>query len=173
MKRSEKSELVAEMKDDFNNSSSIIVAHYSGLSVKETDLLRKAMRENGAKFKVTKNSLTKLALENTKIEAISDLFVGPTAVAYSSDTVAPAKIAVEYGKKFKNFKIVGGFSEGEKIDEVKIKFLASLKSLDEIRGQLIGLITTPAQKVASILEAPASQLVRLMDSKSKQLEKSN
>ena len=132
MKRSEKDHFVSKVRDEFKNSSTIIVTNYSGLNVKETEELRKAMREKGAKFKVTKNSLTKLALANTQIESIADLFSGPTAVAYSADPVASAKVAVEYDKKFKNFKIIGGAFEGEKIGEEKIKFLASLPSLDEM-----------------------------------------
>ena len=125
MNRSEKKDFVEKVRNDFSNSSTIIVTHYSGLNVKEINDLRKTMRVNGANFKVTKNSLIKLALENSKIESISDLFTGPTAVAYSSDPVAPAKVAVEYEKKFKNFKIIGGAFEGEKIGEEKINFLAS------------------------------------------------
>jgi len=171
--RSEKKVFVEKVRDDFSNSSTIIVTHYSGLNVKEIEDLRKAMRVNGANFKVTKNSLIKLALENSKIESISDLFIGPTAVAYSSDPVAPARVAVEYEKKFKNFKIIGGAFEGEKIGEEKINFLASLPTLDEIRGKLVGLLTTPAQNIALVVKSPASQLARLISLRNKELEKSN
>ena len=173
MNRSKKNEFVVKARDEFNKSSTIIVTHYLGLNVKEIEELRNAMRENGAKFKVTKNSLTKLALANTKNENISDLFIGPTAVAYSSDPVASAKVSVEYAKKFKNFNIIGGAFEGEKIDEEKIKFLASLLSLDEVRSKIAGLLTIPAQKIAYILKAPAGQLVRLVDAQSVKLENSN
>ena len=173
MNRSEKNDFVTKARDEFSKSSTIIVTHYSGLNVKEIEELRKSMRENGAKFKVTKNSLTKLALANTQIESISDLFSGPTAVAYSSDPVAPAKVAVEYVKKFNNFKIIGGAFEGKKIDEEKIKFLASLLSLDEIRSKIIGLVTSPAQKIATVLQAPAVQLARLVSMQSNKLGNSD
>tara|TARA_B100001540_G_C15668229_1_gene578863 strand:- start:106 stop:627 length:522 start_codon:yes stop_codon:yes gene_type:complete len=173
VKRSDKKDFVQKLKDDLNKSSSVIVAHYSGLSVDETNDLRKAMRENGSKFKVTKNRLTKIALTETQFESINDLFNGPTAIAYSSDPVAPAKIAVDFEKKFENFKIIGGSFEGEKIDKDKINFLATLPSLDEIRGKIIGVISAPAQKIASVLQAPGGQLARLMTSKSEQLGKSN
>ena len=173
MKRSEKNNFVQKLKEEFEKSSSVIVTHYSGLSVIETDKLRKAMRDNGAKFKVTKNRLTKLALAETQFESITDLFDGPTAIAYSNDPVAPAKVAVDFEKKFENFKIVGGSFEGEKIDINKINFLASLPSLDGIRGKLVGLISAPAQKIASILQAPGGQLARLMVSRSEELGKSN
>ena len=90
MKRSEKKEFVQELKDEIDNSSTVIVAHYSGLSVDESNQLRLEMRNNGAKFKVTKNRLTKLALEQTQFKDIADLFTGPTAIAFSDDPVAPA-----------------------------------------------------------------------------------
>ena len=173
MKRSDKNNFVNKMKDELMNSSSIVVAHYSGLSVLETDDLRKEMRNNGAKFRVTKNRLTKIALAKTQYKDITDLFTGPTAIAYSSDPVAPAKVAVNFEKKFKNFKIIGGAYEGEKIDKEKINFLATLPSLDELKGQIIGLIMAPAQKIALIVKEPGGQLARLMSSRSKQLEESN
>ena len=173
MKRSEKNDFVQKMKDEISNSSSVVVAHYAGLSVSEIDSLRKEMRDNGAKFKVTKNRLTKIALTDTPFEPIIDLFSGPTAIAYSKDPVAPAKVSVNFEKKFENFKIIGGCYEGEKIDLTKINFLASLPSLDQIRGKIMGLINGPAQKITSIVQVPEGQLARLMKARSEQLEKSN
>ena len=173
VKRSDKNEFVQNLKKEFDNSSSVIVTHYAGLSVKEIDDLRKAMRDNGAKFKVTKNRLTKLALADTQYESITDLFNGPTAIAYSNDSVAPSRVAVDFEKKYKNFKIIGGSFEGEKIDQNKINFLATLPSLDGIRGKLIGLISASAQKITSVLQAPGGQLARLMSSRSEELGKSN
>ena len=173
MKRSDKNNFVQNLKDELKNSNSVIVSHYSGLSVLETDNLRKEMRSNGAKFKVTKNRLTKIALEDTPYASIADLFSGPTAIAYSDDPVAPAKVSVEFEKKFKNFKIIGGSYEWEKIDLEKINFLASLPSLDSIRGKLLGLLNAPAQKIASILQVPGGQLAQVMSSRSKELGKSN
>ena len=173
MKRSDKNDFVQNLKEELKNSSSVVVAHYAGLSVSETDNLRKEMRSNGAKFKVTKNRLTKIALTGTPYESIEDLFTGPTAIAYSSDPVAPARVSVEFEKKFENFKILGGSYEGEKIDNAKINFLATLPSLDQIRAKLLGLLNAPAQKIASITQAPGGQLARLINSRSEQLEKSN
>ena len=173
MKRSDKNDFVQNMKDELKGSNSVIVAHYDGLSVSETDSLRKEMRDNGAKFKVTKNRLTKIALADTPYESIADLFVGPTAIAYSSDPVAPAKVSVIFEKKLENFKIIGGSYDGKKIDIDKINFLASLPSFDQIRGILLGLLNSPAQKIASIVQAPAGQLARLVNARSDQLEKSN
>ena len=171
MNRSDKNNFVQKLKDEFNSSSSVIVAHYKGMSVSETNILRKEMRDNGAKFKVTKNRLTKLALVDTSFESITDLFTGPTAIAYSSDPAAPARVAVNFEKKLENFKIVGGSVDGEKITKDKINFLATLPTLDAIRGKLLSVLMTPAQKIASVVQAPGGQLARLMSSRSKLLEK--
>ena len=166
MNRSEKKEFVQKLKDEIDSSSSVIVAHYSGLTVEESEQLRSEMRSNGAKFKVTKNRLTKLALEQTQFKDIADLFTGPTAIAFSDDPVAPAKVAVSFEKKLEKFKIIGGGYDGEKIDLEKINFLATLPSIDELRGKIIGLISAPAQKIALIVKEPASQMARLVSAKS-------
>jgi large subunit ribosomal protein L10 len=173
VKRSDKKEFVQKLKEEIDTSSSVIVAHYSGLTVVESEQLRAEMRSNGAKFKVTKNRLTKLALEQTRFKAIADLFTGPTAIAYSDDPVAPAKVAVSFEKKLEKFKIIGGGYDGEKIDLEKINFLATLPSMDELRGKIVGLISAPAQKIASIVKEPAGQMARLVSAQSKILEKSN
>ena len=173
MKRSEKKDFVDKLKEDFTNSASVIVAQYSGLTVKESESLRKEMRDNGAKFKVTKNRLTKLAISDTHFNSISELFKGPTAIAYSSDPIAPAKVAVSFEKKFESFKIIGGGYNGELIDREKIDFLAKLPSLDELRGKIIGLISAPAQKIASIAIEPGGQIARLLSSKSSNSQESN
>ena len=166
MNRSEKKEFVQKLKDEIDSSSSVIVTHYSGLTVEESEQLRSEMRSNGAKFKVTKNRLTKLALEQTQFKDIADLFTGPTAIAFSDDPVAPAKVAVSFEKKLEKFKIIGGGYDGEKIDLEKINFLATLPSIDELRGKIIGLISAPAQKIALIVKEPASQMARLVSAKS-------
>ena len=166
MNRSEKKEFVQKLKDEIDSSSSVIVTHYSGLTVEESEQLRSEMRSNGAKFKVTKNRLTKLALEQTQFKDIADLFTGPTAIAFSDDPVAPAKVAVSFEKKLEKFKIIGGGYDGKKIDLEKINFLATLPSIDELRGKIIGLISAPAQKIALIVKEPASQMARLVSAKS-------
>ena len=173
MNRSEKKDFVEKLKTELNNSSSVIVAHYSGLTVDQAEDLRKEMRNNGAKFKVTKNRLTKLALSDTQFKDIADLFSGPTAIAYSEDPIAPAKVAVSFEKKLEKFKIVGGGYDGEKINLEKINFLATLPSIDELRGKIVGLISSPAQKIASIIKEPAGQMARLVGAQSKSLEESN
>ncbi len=167
MKRSDKENFVKKLNEELKNSSSVVVANYSGLTVAEADELRKGMRDSGSKFKVTKNRLTKLALQDTQFKDISDMFAGPTAIAYSDNPIAPAKVAVSFEKKFENFQIIGGGYEGEKIDKEKINFLASLPTLDELRGKIIGLIMAPAQKITTIFNEPGSKLSRLLNQKGK------
>jgi large subunit ribosomal protein L10 len=161
MNRTEKEELVAEMRDVFASSSTVVVAHYSGLTVTEMEDLRGKMREAGAGFKVTKNRLTKLALADSKFDGLGDLLSGPTAIAYSEDAVAAAKVTVEFAKKNDKLVVLGGAMDTTSLDVDGVKALASMPSLDELRGKLVGLLQAPAQKVAAVTQAPAGQLARV------------
>ena len=162
MDRSQKEQLVASLKDAFNETNIVVVTHYTGLTVAEMGDLRDRMREAGAKFKVTKNRLTRLALEGTQFQGISDLFTGPTAMAYSDDPVAAAKVAVDFSKKNDKLVVLGG-ALGEKalgVDEIKA--LATLPSLDELRAKIVGMLSTPATRIAGVTQAPAGQIARVI-----------
>lgn len=161
MNRTEKEELVAEMRDVFESSSTVVVAHYSGLTVSEMEALRSQMRETGAGFKVTKNRLTKLALADSKFEGLGEMLSGPTAIAYSEDAVAAAKAAVEFSKKNDKLVILGGAMDETALDVAGVKALASMPSLDELRGKIVGVLQAPAQKLAAVTQAPAGQLARV------------
>ena len=102
------------------------------------------------------------ALEGTQFSDMASLFAGTTAIAYSQDAVAAAKVAVEYAKKNDKLVVIGGSLEGDMLDVASVKALAELPSLDELRGKFIGLIQTPATRVASVLQAPAGQLARVI-----------
>lgn len=162
MKRTEKEDLVASMQKAFDGATVMVVTHYTGLTVKEMTQLRGRMHEAGASFKVTKNRLTRLALKDTKFEGLSDLFTGPTAVAFSGNPVAAAKAAVEFGKSNEKLVILGGSFGSQKLDVEGVKALASLPSLDELRAKIIGMINTPATRIAGVLQAPAGQLARVL-----------
>ena len=161
MDRTQKEELVSSLHDTFSAAETVVVTHNLGLSVKEMEDLRTQLREAGASFKVTKNRLTRLALKDTKFEGIEDLFSGPTGIAYSEDVVAAAKVAVKFAKKNDNFEVVGGAMGEEVLDLAGVQTLASMPSLDELRGKLVGLLQAPATKVAGVLQAPAGQLARV------------
>ena len=168
MDRAGKEELVSHYNGIFKNAGVIVVTHYSGLSVPEIDDLRHQMADVGGTVKVTKNRLVKLALAGTPAENISDLFTGPTAIAYSDDPVAAPKIAAKFAKQNDSFVIVGGIMNETVLDAAGVQNLASLPSLDELRGQLVGLINSPATKIAGVLQAPAAQLARVMGAKAAQ-----
>lgn len=161
MNRTEKEELVAEMREMFANSSTVVVSHYSGLTVAQLEELRGKMREAGASFKVTKNRLTKLALADSKFEGLADILSGPTAIAFSEDAVAAAKATVEFAKKNEKLVILGGAMDETALDVNGVKALASMPSLDELRGKLVGVLQAPAQKLAAVSQAPAGQLARV------------
>lgn len=161
MDRSQKEELVASLHQTFSEMNLVVVTQQSGMTVAEASDLRRRMLNAGASYKVTKNRLTRLALEGTKYEALKELFTGPTAIAVSEDPVAAAKVCVEFAKANEKLIIVGGAMGETKLDPDAIKALASLPSLDELRGKLIGVLQAPATKVAGVVQAPASQLARV------------
>lgn len=161
MDRSQKEELVASLHEVFKDANIVVISQYSGLTVTEMTALRTKMREVGASFKVTKNRLTRLALKDTEYESLGDLFTGPTAMAYSEDPVAAAKASVEFAKGNDKLVVMGGAMGSVVLDAAGIKALASLPSLDQLRGKLIGLVQAPATKVAGVLQAPAGQLARV------------
>ena len=162
MDRARKEELVTDLNQSFGDAALVVVTQQSGMTVAESTDLRARMREAGAGYKVTKNRLAKLALAGTTYEPISDLFNGPTAIAYSADPVAAARVAVNYAKENDKLVVIGGAMGDTLLDENAVKALASLPSLDELRGKIVGMLITPATRVAGVLQAPAGQLARVL-----------
>ena len=162
MNRIEKEAWIASLQQVFKESALIVVTHYKGLSVSEMTDLRGQMRDAGASFKVTKNRLTRLALDGTNISGLSKLFDGPTAIAYSGDPIAAAKVAVNFAKKNEKLVVLGGAYDGDIIDIDAVTTLAKLPSLDELRGKLLSMIDAPATRIAGILQAPAGQVARVI-----------
>lgn len=161
MDRTQKEILVAELHETFKAAKLVVVTTQSGMTVGEVSDLRNQMRVVGASYKVTKNSLAQLALKGTDFEHLADHFTGPTAIAYSEDAVAAAKAVITYGKTNEKIKVVAGAMGSQGLDADSVKALASLPSLDELRGKLVGLLQAPGTKVAGILQAPAGQLARV------------
>ena len=162
MDRARKEELVTDLNQSFGDAALVVVTQQSGMTVAESTDLRARMREAGAGYKVTKNRLAKLALAGTTYEPISDLFNGPTAIAYSADPVAAARVAVNYAKENDKLVVIGGAMGETLLDESAVKALADLPSLDELRGKIVGMLNTPATRVAGVLQAPAGQLARVL-----------
>ena len=161
MNRSEKAEAIAELNQIFKAANLMVVTRQSGLTVQEVTDLRRKMRAAGASYKVAKNRLTLRALDGTPFKALGSLFKGPTAIAYSKDPVAAAKVISAFAKDNEKLTIVGGALGEKALDVAGIQALATLPSLDALRGKIIGLLQAPATKVAGVLQAPAGQLARV------------
>lgn len=167
MNRTQKQELIETLNAKIGASSIVLVAHYKGLTVAEITDLRVKVKKSGAGFKVTKNKLTQRALKGTKFEQISAMFVGPTAIAYSSDPVAVAKIIADFAKLNDKFIMLGGAFGDSMLDAKAVVELSKLPSLDELRAKIVGLIQAPAQRIASILQAPGGQVARVIGAHSR------
>lgn len=163
MDRAEKRKLVDTLNEVFKDTEVVVVVQNAGLTVAQMTDLRRQVKAAGASFKVTKNRLTRLALEGTRYQPIGGLFKGPTAVATSPDPVSAAKVVVEFAKKNEKLVIVGGAMGDTQLNADGVKALATLPSLDELRGKIIGLLNAPATKIAGVLQAPAGQLARLLN----------
>ena len=163
MNRSEKTDTVAALNATFNEAAVVVVTRNLGLTVAQSTDLRLKMRDAGAGYKVAKNRLAKIALNDTQYESLSDLLTGPTALATSGDPVAAAKVAVAYAKEKEKFVILGGLFGDQLLDKQGITAIATLPSLDELRGKIVGLVQAPATKIAGVLAAPAGQLARVLN----------
>ena len=161
MDRSQKADLVDELKQVFTETSVVVVTRNLGLTVAQSTDLRLKMRDAGAQFKVAKNRLALIALDGSRYKPIGDLLTGPTALATSSDPVAAAKVAVDFAKTTDRFEIVGGAMGDTMLDVDGIKALAALPSLDELRATIVGLVQAPASKIARTVNEPGAQLARI------------
>lgn len=163
MNRGQKEETVAALKGLLSEAAAVVVLHQSGLNAAQTTDLRRKMREAGATYRVTKNRLTRRALDGTPYAGLAELFTGPTAIAYSKDPVVPAKIAVEFAKQAEDkLVILGGALGTIRLDRAAVKDLAALPSLDGLRAKIVGLLLAPATKLAGLLQAPAGKLARVV-----------
>ena len=170
MERAEKHEFVTALNSELGDTGVVVVAHYAGLSVAQMTALRASVREAGGAVKVAKNRLVKLALQGTELEHISDLFSGPTLIAYSEDPVAAPKAVVNFAKGHEQLVILGGALGSTNLNPEGVKSLATMASLDELRARLVGMIQTPATRIAQVVNAPAGQLARVFGAYAKKDE---
>jgi large subunit ribosomal protein L10 len=166
--RAKKSEIVDSLRGVFNDAGVIVVTHYQGLSVAEVTDLRRGMRAAGARFRVTKNRLAKIALADTPYSPLADLFVGPTAIAFSHDPIAAPKAAVGYAKRNEKLAIIGGALGSNLLSAEQVRALADLPSIDELRAKLVGLLASPAAHLVGLLQAPGAQLARVLAARADQ-----
>ncbi len=161
MDRAEKRELVTGLNEAFQNAGSVVVAHYAGITVAQMNDLRSKMRAAGGTVKVAKNRLARIALQGTDSERMQVLFKGQTLIAYSDDPVAAPKVASDFAKGNDRLVILGGAMGATSLDAEGVKALATMPSLDELRAKIVGMITTPATRIAQVVNAPAAQLARV------------
>ena len=163
MDRAQKAEEVEALKGVFAKAGVVVVGHYSGLTVADMTALRNRLRKEGGALKVVKNRLVQRAIDGTAKSAAASLFTGPTAIACSEDPITAAKVAVAYAKEKEQFAILGGLFGDQLLDKQGVAALATLPSLDELRGKIIGLVQAPATKIAGVLAAPGGQLARVIN----------
>lgn len=161
MDRNEKQAFVTSLRDSLEGKKLVVVTQQSGLTVTEVTALRSKMREAGANYKVIKNTLARLAVQDTPIAPLGDHFKGAVALAFSEDPIAAAKVAVEFAKTNKKIQVVAACLDGKLLDAANVNALAQLPSLDELRAKLIGLLQAPMSKIARTVKEPAGQLARL------------
>jgi len=162
MDRAQKAESIETLRGVFADAGAVVVTHYMGLTVAEMTDLRGRLRQQGAKLKVVKNTLAQKAMDGSGGEAADRLFTGPVAIAYAPDPVSAAKVVTAYAKENDKFSVVGAVMGATVLDQKGVGALATLPSLDQLRAQLVGLISTPATRVASVIQAPAGQLARVL-----------
>lgn len=167
MDRSQKEGLVSHMREELMSSKLVVVTQQLGLSVSESTALRRAMRENGANYKVMKNTLAQIAIKGTTLEGLDKYMSGPTAFAYSKDPIAAAKAAVKFANTNDKLKVVGAILDGRLLSQAEVQALATLPSLDELRSKILCVINTPATQLAVVIKEPATSLVRVIQAKSK------
>ena len=161
MNKNTKKNYIEEMKKVFSSNEAVMITHYQGLNVIELDALRKELRENNILFRITKNRITKLAVKETPCKDLEKFFTGPTAAAISSDPFMSARILSKFAKKNNKLKIVAGFMEGKVIDQAEVAKIASLPTLNEARGNIVGILNASAQKIIGILLAQSKKIAIL------------
>ncbi len=170
MDRLQKKQNVEMLNKYLTEAEVVVLTHYSGLTVQQMTNLRKRATKAGASFLVVKNKLAKIAAEGTVYSELAKRFVGPTAIAFSSDPVAAAKVVVEFAKDNEKLIILGGSILGQEMNPARVESLAKLPSLDELRARLVGIISTPAQRIAGVLKAPARQVAGVINAYSNKEE---
>ena len=171
MNKEQKKNYISEMETQFQNNEAVMVTHYQGLTMSQLDELRGQMREHGIKFTITKNRITKIALEKTKCKELSNLFTGATAVAFSNDAIISARILSKFAKTNESLKLLGGIMGNEVLDQAAVQNVANLPTLDEARANLVGILATPASKLVSILLARSEKMSNLSTENSEQQPK--
>ena len=163
MDRAQKAAAVEQLHKTFTGVETIVVTRNDGLTAAQASELRVKMRAAGVSYKVSKNRLVLRAIKGTRFEGIGPMLKGPIGIATSKDPVAAAKIAQLFAKDNEKLVIVGGALGDKLLDKSAVEALSKLPSLDELRGKLVGMLQTPATRLAVLAQAPASQMARVIN----------
>lgn len=163
MNRQEKVDSVTTIREELSRATLAVVADYRGLSAGEFDALRRAVRGANGRCRVTKNRLTKRAIEGTAYGHMEPLLRGTTALVIGfDDPVAVAKAAVAFSKEREAFTIRGGGLAETPLPEAEVRALAELPPREVILAQLLGVLQAPASRLVRLLNEPGAQLARLV-----------
>ena len=162
MDRAQKEKVVEELGQIFESSGVVVVAHYTGMTVREMQDLRARMREAGGSVRVAKNRLAKIALQDRAASVMSDLLTGMTVLAYSEDPTAAARVVDKYVKDNPKLVVLGGAMGETALDPAGVKAVADLPSREELIAQIVGQIGAPASNIAGAVGAPASNIASIL-----------
>ncbi|EHQ87453.1 50S ribosomal protein L10 [Desulfosporosinus youngiae] len=156
----EKSKIVSEIKEKFEKSSGVVLADYRGLTVAQVTQLRAELRKAGVEYRVLKNTLVRRAADELGVKGLDSYLEGPTALAFSADPVAPAKILINFAKvnKIKTFKIKAGVLEGKVIEAEGVKALADLPSREVLLAMVLRGMQAPLAGMANVLQGPIRKM---------------
>jgi len=172
LNRTEKEEVIGELHAKMAKAKAAIVAEPRGLDVATVTELRRKLRDAKVDYRIVKNTLAARAAKGTPVEPLADKFVGPTAIVMSyDDVVAPAKLLSEFMKDRETFAIRSAIVEGKIIDAKGVQALARLPGIQELRAQILGVISAPATKLVRMIGTPGQQLARVLGARREQLEK--
>ncbi len=157
MNRTEKQAFVGALGQNLASAKSMVVAHYRGLTVKQLAALRRQMRAEGGQVQVAKNRLAKLAFKGTSFEQLNSLMVGPTILAFGTDELAPARVTQKFADANDAMQILGGMMDGKLLTKAEVKTYASLPSLNELRGKIVGILQAPGAQLARVTRAYADK----------------
>lgn len=170
--KQEKSKIVDELKSKFTAAAGVFVADYRGLTVEQVNNLRKAFRTAGCDYRVVKNTLVKRAIAGTNMDGMAKHLKGMTAVAIAkTDAVVAAKAALDFAKANEAFKMRAAFVEGQLLDSAGVKTLSTMPTREEMRATLLGVINMPAAKLLAQINAPAQNIVGVLQAKIDEDEK--
>ena len=161
MNKNEKANLVASVKEKLTSNSFIAIIHYRGMKDKQLYDFRVALKSKGCGIKIVKNTLVKVAIAGTELEILKSHLIGPTAILYAQDPVSLAKAITDCSKQVESLKIITGFFNKTLVNEIAIKEMAKLGSLDEVRASFVGILKGAQTNFVRILSAPQKGLATL------------